>query len=210
MQAEEREENVSTLFITLHKFVFSFFLVSFFGRDKTIVKSLTVPSIKTCEVSQWQSKQLGCVPLRANRATSLLSKTEESGTERAPSTGQSSTPPPPKPSPPFPGRLRSRRSHFTHSLSCAHSAVMTSTLRNLGALYRRQGKLEAAETLEEAATVGPKQVCLGLLSFRATLELHWWRTACLYCCTAGWDSTHKWYSTFDKWYVASNWHDKII
>lgn len=37
------------------------------------------------------------------------------------------------------------------------SAIVTSTLRNLGALYRRQGKLEAAETLEEAATV--KQQC---------------------------------------------------
>ncbi|XP_062323386.1 kinesin light chain 1-like isoform X1 [Osmerus eperlanus] len=40
------------------------------------------------------------------------------------------------------------------------SAIMTSTLRNLGALYRRQGKLEAAETLEEAATVSPKQPCV--------------------------------------------------
>lgn len=39
------------------------------------------------------------------------------------------------------------------------SAIMTNTLRNLGALYRRQGKLEAAETMEEAATVTPKQIC---------------------------------------------------
>ncbi|KAK6295344.1 hypothetical protein J4Q44_G00345700 [Coregonus suidteri] len=37
------------------------------------------------------------------------------------------------------------------------SATMTSTLRNLGALYRRQGKLKAAETLEAAATHTPKQ-----------------------------------------------------
>ena len=52
---------------------------------------------------------------------------------------------------------------------------MTSTLRNLGALYRRQGKLEAAETLEEAVTVSPKQVCLDLMSdrsFKATLEFY--------------------------------------
>ena len=31
------------------------------------------------------------------------------------------------------------------------SPTVTTTLKNLGALYRRQGKFEAAETLEEAA-----------------------------------------------------------
>lgn len=35
---------------------------------------------------------------------------------------------------------------------------MTTTLKNLGALYRRQGKFEAADTLEEAALRSRKQV----------------------------------------------------
>ncbi|XP_038823911.1 kinesin light chain 1-like isoform X2 [Salvelinus namaycush] len=39
----------------------------------------------------------------------------------------------------------------------ADSATITSTLRNLGALYRRQGKLKAAETVEAAAIHTPKQ-----------------------------------------------------
>uniref|UniRef100_A0A4W4FX53 Kinesin light chain n=1 Tax=Electrophorus electricus TaxID=8005 RepID=A0A4W4FX53_ELEEL len=37
------------------------------------------------------------------------------------------------------------------------SPTVTNTLRSLGALYRRQGKLEAAETLEECATKNRKQ-----------------------------------------------------
>uniref|UniRef100_A0A4W3JLC4 Kinesin light chain n=1 Tax=Callorhinchus milii TaxID=7868 RepID=A0A4W3JLC4_CALMI len=37
------------------------------------------------------------------------------------------------------------------------SPTVNTTLRNLGALYRRQGKLEAAETLEECATRSRKQ-----------------------------------------------------
>lgn len=39
------------------------------------------------------------------------------------------------------------------------SPTVNTTLRNLGALYRRQGKLEAAETLEECAVRSRKQVC---------------------------------------------------
>ena len=39
-----------------------------------------------------------------------------------------------------------------------HSPTVNTTLRNLGALYRRQGKLEAAETLEECALRSRKQV----------------------------------------------------
>lgn len=35
---------------------------------------------------------------------------------------------------------------------------MTTTLKNLGALYRRQEKFEAADTLEEAAMRSRKQV----------------------------------------------------
>lgn len=42
---------------------------------------------------------------------------------------------------------------------CVSSPTVNTTLRNLGALYRRQGKLEAAETLEECALRSRKQVC---------------------------------------------------
>lgn len=38
------------------------------------------------------------------------------------------------------------------------SPTVNTTLRNLGALYRRQGKLEAAETLEECAVRSRRQV----------------------------------------------------
>nr|CAD2198751.1 unnamed protein product [Meloidogyne enterolobii] len=36
--------------------------------------------------------------------------------------------------------------------------TVTTTLKNLGALYRRQGKYQAAETLEDAALRAKKQV----------------------------------------------------
>uniref|UniRef100_A0A665WPI2 Kinesin light chain n=1 Tax=Echeneis naucrates TaxID=173247 RepID=A0A665WPI2_ECHNA len=47
-----------------------------------------------------------------------------------------------------------------------NSPTVNTTLRNLGALYRRQGKLEAADTLEECAVRSRKQVstCKWLLS----------------------------------------------
>lgn len=45
-------------------------------------------------------------------------------------------------------------------LVCASSPTVNTTLRNLGALYRRQGKLEAAETLEECAARSRKQVSI--------------------------------------------------
>lgn len=38
------------------------------------------------------------------------------------------------------------------------SPTVNTTLRNLGALYKRQGKLEAAETLEECALRSRRQV----------------------------------------------------
>ena len=38
------------------------------------------------------------------------------------------------------------------------SPTVTTTLKNLGALYRRQGKYEAAETLEECAIRSKKNV----------------------------------------------------
>lgn len=41
---------------------------------------------------------------------------------------------------------------------CSCSPTVTTTLKNLGALYRRQGKFEAADTLEEAAMRSRKQV----------------------------------------------------
>lgn len=48
------------------------------------------------------------------------------------------------------------------------SPTVTTTLKNLGALYRRQGKFEAAETLEEAAMRSRKQastkICLNVIS----------------------------------------------
>ncbi|XP_026135138.1 kinesin light chain 1-like [Carassius auratus] len=43
-----------------------------------------------------------------------------------------------------------------------NSPTVNTTLRNLGALYRRQGKLEAADTLEECATRSRKQSISGL------------------------------------------------
>lgn len=39
-----------------------------------------------------------------------------------------------------------------------NSPTVNTTLKSLGALYRRQGKLEAAETLEECASKSRKQV----------------------------------------------------
>uniref|UniRef100_UPI003AAA7BB3 kinesin light chain 1 isoform X3 n=1 Tax=Centroberyx gerrardi TaxID=166262 RepID=UPI003AAA7BB3 len=42
------------------------------------------------------------------------------------------------------------------------SPTVTTTLKNLGALYKRQGKFEAAETLEEAAMRSRKQCSSGL------------------------------------------------
>lgn len=44
------------------------------------------------------------------------------------------------------------------SLLTFHSPTVTTTLKNLGALYRRQGKYEAAETLEECAMRSKKNV----------------------------------------------------
>ncbi|XP_014009857.1 kinesin light chain 1 isoform X2 [Salmo salar] len=43
-----------------------------------------------------------------------------------------------------------------------NSPTVNTTLRNLGALYRRQGKLEAAETLEECAMRSRKQINTGI------------------------------------------------
>ncbi|KAG8123158.1 putative Kinesin light chain 4-like protein [Naja naja] len=52
------------------------------------------------------------------------------------------------------------------------SPTVNTTLRNLGALYRRQGKLEAAETLEECALRSRKQRAMALRGGGA--ETAWW------------------------------------
>ena len=45
------------------------------------------------------------------------------------------------------------------------SPTVNTTLKSLGSLYRRQGKLEAAETLEECANKTRKQVRLMLFDW---------------------------------------------
>lgn len=55
-----------------------------------------------------------------------------------------------------------------HKAAKVDSPTVTTTLKNLGALYRRQGKYEAAETLEDCALRSRKEVlvanCLQILS----------------------------------------------
>lgn len=48
---------------------------------------------------------------------------------------------------------------------CCFSPAVTTTLKNLGALYRRQGKYQAAETLEDAALRAKKQVIFFITNF---------------------------------------------
>uniref|UniRef100_A0ACB8G6R9 Kinesin light chain 1 n=1 Tax=Sphaerodactylus townsendi TaxID=933632 RepID=A0ACB8G6R9_9SAUR len=50
------------------------------------------------------------------------------------------------------------------------SPTVTTTLKNLGALYRRQGKYEAAETLEEAAMRSRKQRVAEVLNDPESIE----------------------------------------
>lgn len=45
-----------------------------------------------------------------------------------------------------------------HKAAKVDSPTVTTTLKNLGALYRRQGKYEAAETLEDCAIRSRKEV----------------------------------------------------
>ena len=45
-----------------------------------------------------------------------------------------------------------------HKAAKVDSPTVTTTLKNLGALYRRQGKYEAAETLEDCAIRSKKEV----------------------------------------------------
>lgn len=52
------------------------------------------------------------------------------------------------------------RTHTSLFTFAFNSPTVTTTLKNLGALYRRQGKFEAAETLEEAAMRSRKQASM--------------------------------------------------
>jgi kinesin light chain len=47
-----------------------------------------------------------------------------------------------------------------HKTAKVDSPTVTTTLKNLGFLYRRQGKYEAAETVEECASRSRKEVIL--------------------------------------------------
>lgn len=47
-----------------------------------------------------------------------------------------------------------------HKAAKVDSPTVTTTLKNLGALYRRQGKYEAAETLEDCAMRSRREVIM--------------------------------------------------
>ena len=85
--------------------------------------------------------------------------------------------------------------HFTYLCSMYFcilivfsSPTVATTLKNLGALYRRQGKVDAAETLEECAARTRRNVCtvlfwmefLDFTSFvditHSTYFFKWWRS----------------------------------
>lgn len=52
-----------------------------------------------------------------------------------------------------------------HKAAKVDSPTVTTTLKNLGALYRRQGKYEAAETLEDCALRSRKEVLTFVVVF---------------------------------------------
>ena len=56
-----------------------------------------------------------------------------------------------------------------HKAAKVDSPTVTTTLKNLGALYRRQGKYEAAETLEDCALRSRKEVCTRVFLSRLKL-----------------------------------------
>jgi hypothetical protein len=61
-----------------------------------------------------------------------------------------------------------------HKAAKVDSPTVTTTLKNLGALYRRQGKYEAAETLEDCALRSRKEVCILyiFLPFLSSYQFH--------------------------------------
>ena len=56
-----------------------------------------------------------------------------------------------------------RQKKASMSSSPVYRATITTTLKNLGALFRRQGKFEAAEVLEECAMRARKAVSFYIL-----------------------------------------------
>lgn len=76
-----------------------------------------------------------------------------------------------------------------HKAAKVDSPTVTTTLKNLGALYRRQGKYEAAETLEDCAIRSRKEVSWWWNPDPKTLKhtdadnmmiLIWWWWTCYY------------------------------
>ena len=80
-----------------------------------------------------------------------------------------------------------------HKAAKVDSPTVTTTLRNLGALYRRQGKFEAAETLEECALRSRQNVCTRLSSFNINR-----RKILIYVCCE-----RKQHATFLFWLISS-------
>lgn len=71
--------------------------------------------------------------------------------------------------------------------SSLNSPTVTTTLKNLGALYRRQGKFEAAETLEEAAMRSRKQasMTIRLNGISALCSCRFSTSVCIVCAECG-------------------------
>lgn len=59
-----------------------------------------------------------------------------------------------------------------HKAAKVDSPTVTTTLKNLGALYRRQGKYEAAETLEDCAMRSRREVDIFINSFIKRLHIY--------------------------------------
>lgn len=66
-----------------------------------------------------------------------------------------------------------------HKAAKVDSPTVTTTLKNLGALYRRQGKYEAAETLEDCALRSRKEVQLNQWALRYCWK-PWYRACVLW------------------------------
>ena len=64
-----------------------------------------------------------------------------------------------------------------HRAAKVDSPTVTTTLKNLGALYRRQGKYEAAETLEDCALRYRLNFAFSILCFSTGVRKRPWRLA---------------------------------
>jgi len=86
-------------------------------------------------------------------------------------------------------RHHADRRHYCHIwLLLCHSPTVATTLKNLGALYRRQGKLDAAETLEECAAKTRRSVSTALMQ----------TSLCTSCNNNNNDNIY-WNATMDGW-----------